>query len=192
MSPAPFIAHRFLRAAWPLVAALALGVVGCKRDEGPAQLAAAKAQYVALVDLRANPDDARFDDLLAQLATIPADSSARPEADKFTGAILGARRGPPMRPLSPVAPTTRPMSAEEARMQQIQSACARLAEQLGGAQPEQRARLSDALQRCREQLERAKVSHPHPEGEGGHGPHEGHEGHAHDGRKLVGDPAASP
>jgi len=77
-------------------------------------------------------------------------------------------------------------------MQQIQSACARLAEQLGGAQPEQRARLSDALQRCREQLERAKVSHPHPEGEGGHGPHEGHEGHAHDGRKLVGDPAASP
>ena len=56
---------------------------------------------------------------------------ARAEADQLTRAIRGARRGPPMRPLSPVAPSTKPMSAEEARMQEVQSACARLAEQLG-------------------------------------------------------------
>lgn len=186
------------RLSWTLLTVLALGTSGCNRDKGPEQLTAAKERYSALVDMRANPDDPRFDTLMQELAAIPQDSSARAEADQLTRAIRGARRGPPMRPLSPVAPSTKPMSAEEARMQEVQSACARLAEQLGVAQEAERARLADALQRCREQLERAKVTHPHPEGGDGHdhvdapGDGEDHTGHAHDGRKVVGDPAPAP
>lgn len=189
MFPAFPSSFRPSSAAWLLIAALAVSTSGCKRDEGPEQLAAAKAKYASLVELRANPDDPRFDDLISQLGEIPADSSAKAEANQLTQAIVGARRGPPMRPLSPVAPTTKPMSAEEARMQDVQRVCARLAEQLGAADENERVRLSDALQRCREQLERAKVSHPHPDGEG-HDEH-GHD-HAHDGRRQVGDPAPSP
>lgn len=162
------------RALLLLLAALAF--TACQKDPGPEALATSKARYAELLEQGTSPDDPRFHALMAELEAIPEDSAAAPEARRLVAAIRGAQRGAPMRPLAPVAPDAPPTSPEEARLREIQRACGRLAEQLGAAESgETQERLRDALQRCREQVERAKVTHLHP----GEAP-PGEDAHAHD------------
>lgn len=173
-----------MRTQAPLLPTLALGLLlwtavlgtACRPDEdGPARVARVRQGYTALVQAKASPDDPRFEPLLAELQGIPPGSKAHAEAQALQRAIQGARSRPPMRPLSPVAPKTAPGSDEEAMSQEVQGACARLAELLGRAEagPE-RQRLSAALGRCREQLERTKAGgHDHPPLPGD--PHAGHD-----------------
>ena len=154
----------------------ALTFIACPKDPGPEALGASKARYAELLEQGTSPDDPRFHALMAELDAIPEDSAAAPEARRLIAAIRGAQRGPPMRPLAPVAPDAPPTSPEEARLREIQRACGRLAEQLGAAEAgAEQERLREALQRCREQVERAKVTHLHP----GEAP-PGEDAHAHD------------
>lgn len=155
----------------------ALLLAGCpKADPGLEQLEDLKARYAELLEQGVSPDDPRFHALAGSLAEIPSDSAAAPEAQRLVTAIRGAQRGLPMRPLAPVAPDAKPTSLEEARLREIQRACGRLAEQLGQTPPgEEHERIRGALQRCREQVERAKVTHEHPDQ-----PHVGDAPHDHD------------
>lgn len=164
----------------------ALTFTACSKDPGPEALATAKARYAELLEQGTSPDDPRFHELMRDLEAIPSDSRAAPEAQRLIAAIRGAQRGPPMRPLAPVAPDAKPTSPEEARLREIQRACGRLAEQLGET-PEGDAheRLRAALQRCREQVERAKVTHLHP----GEAP-AGEDAHAHDDHDHAADAAS--
>src|SRR5690606_9534839 len=154
----------------------ALFFTACPKDPGTETLAQSRARYAELLEQGTSPDDPRFHALIAELDAIPEDSDAAPEAQRLIAAIRGAQRGPPMRPLAPVAPDAPPTSPEEARLREIQRACGRLAEQLGASAPgDSQDRLREALQRCREQVERAKVTHLHP----GEAP-PGEDAHAHD------------
>ena len=120
--------------------ALALLAVGC--DEGPRHLKVALAKHQALVDARKLPNDPGFDDVLAELEEIPAQSRARAEAVKLADAIRQVRSMNTPRPLARA-----PLATDEI-LRAIELKCMQLARQVGEASGEARDALALELKKC--------------------------------------------
>lgn len=146
-----------MSARWLVVAGLLLtfALSGCK-DEGREKYLAARAQYVALVDKGTHPADPAWEPVRQKLASVPKDSNAYKEAQDLLAAIDKGRKLP-----------EKPLAITPGGLSPTEEACAALAKQLGAADAGERARLEEALARCREKLEREKAT-SHPEGESGH------------------------
>ncbi len=154
------------RGAW---LALALLAVGC--DEGPKHLKVALARHQALVDARTPPSDPGFDEVLAELAKVPADSRAHPEAVKLAEAIRHVRSMNTPRPLARA-----PLATDEV-LHAIEVKCSSLARQVGEAQGEARDALAQELKKCEaaraardDHLAHSDLEPAHDGGTEGHAP----------------------
>jgi hypothetical protein len=152
--------YRRLSAALCLVGLL--GVAGC--DKGPEQLAKAEAQYTDLIQRGVPPKDPAWDEVVSAFESIPKDSSARPKAELHLVALRALRGTLPLRPLvtpGGIGPGTSAVATQRGE-------CEKLVREMGRATEERREKMREALQECREKLDRLEAAN-HPPGEdGGH------------------------
>ncbi len=147
-----------------LCVAGSLALSACKKDSGPEHLATARAKYQALILEQRPAEDRGFDEVLSELAQVPADSKAQPEAERLRRAIDSAR--------GPRAP--RPLATEERRedpeLAKKQVECAEIARALGQTAPSPARDAKKAeLEKCRVELEKQlSSSHPGEEDGGTH------------------------
>ena len=95
------IDYRRRPAVVPLLLGLLLALGACRRDEGPERLARAEAKYAALVERGVTPSDPAWDEVIAELESVPRDSKAWPEAERRLAVLRELRSTPlPRRPLS--------------------------------------------------------------------------------------------
>ncbi len=79
---------------------LLLGCAACSDSAPREHLAKGRARYEALVAQGKSPRDKGFDEVLAELARVPASSSSYEEAQRLRAAVETARVPAPPRPLA--------------------------------------------------------------------------------------------
>lgn len=157
---------------WMALFLAGLSLAACRKDLGVEQLAKAKAHYSALLQKSTPLNAPEFDALALELAAVPQDSSAKPEAARLEASLGAARKMLVRAPLAVMG-----AAAREPTITSQMEACAALAGQLGDAVDDAgRGRLMRALDDCRrraEVLDARLVHSQHPE--------ETHEGAEEDG-----------
>lgn len=126
------------------VFALAACVLCACRDEGRSQYSKARAQYEALIAKGTLPSAPEFEEVIKALDAVPEGSSAKGDARALSTSLSRARGPKVVRPLSPQ-----------------NSVCAALAEKLGPAQGEERARLARQVSECRAKEQAAAEAEHH-------------------------------
>ena len=127
------------------------------RDEGAEAYARAQLQHQALLAKFTPPDDPHYDEVLAELRKVPADSKHFAAAQKLLHGIEAGRTPKVRTPLA-LGPNGRRPAALEAQL----AACAQLAV-LATADGGLDRRTMAALEDCRLKAEKLELRLSHPE-----------------------------